>query len=85
MLTDALYDNYKGVWPLGLTGSFANGVYIEGHVPNIPVHFVSYGIINGKFYGGVTAATPVTGGNYTIFLSQVDPTAFKGQLNNLTD
>ncbi len=86
--TYALYDTVKGFWTLGAfpgLSSYSNGVYSETHVPNIPVHFVSFCLINGKFYGGVTAAKPVNGGNYTIFLSQVDPTAFKGQLNNLTD
>lgn len=82
MLTYTLYDTYKGVWPMG---SPANNIVSENHVPNIPVHFVSFGLINGKFYGGVTAATPAANGNYVITLTQVDPTAFKGQLNNLTN
>lgn len=88
MNTYTLYDNYKGVWTMGNMGtlsSYSNGVYSETHVPNIPVHFASFGIINNKFYGGVTAATPITNGNYTIILNQVDPVAFKGQLNNLTN
>jgi hypothetical protein len=77
-----LYDNYKGVWPLN---SYSNGVYSEHHVPNIPVHIAVYGLINGHFYGGVIGITPQTGNNYSITLSEVDPIAFKGQLNNLTN
>ncbi len=81
-LTYTFYDQYKGVWPMG---SPSNNVISEGHVPNIPVHLVSFGILNKKFYGGVSAVTPVTNGNYTITMSEVDPVAFKGQLNNLTN
>jgi hypothetical protein len=78
-----LYDTYKGVWPLGYIGSYSNGVYTEKHVPNIPVHFAVFGVINGHFYGGVTAATPVTGSNYVVTIAQVDAAAFKSQLNAL--
>ena len=80
-----LYDTFKGAWPLGCIGSYANGVFTEQHVPNIPVHFAVYTLIDNKFYGGVLAKTPVTGANYTVTLTQVDPVAFKGQLNNLVN
>ncbi len=78
-----LYDTYKGVWPLGEIGSYSNGVFNEMHVPNIPVHFAVFTLINNRFYGGVTAATPASGSNYNVTLTEVDPVAFKGQLNNL--
>ena len=78
-----LYDNYKGELPLGWVGGYANGVYTEEHVPNIPVHFVVFGIINGYFYGGIMGTTPVTGNNYTVTLSKIDPVAFKAQVNAL--
>jgi hypothetical protein len=78
-----LYDNIKALWPLGRIGSYANGIYTETHVPNIPVHFVVFGYINNQFYGGTSGATPLTGNNYNITLSQVDPAAFKAQLNDL--
>lgn len=78
-----LYDTYKGVWPLGRIGSYSNGIFTEHHVPNIPVHFVIFGIINGKFYGGVTAATPANDAKYTVTLAPVDAATFKEQLNNL--
>lgn len=79
-----LYDNYKGVWPCNNYG-LQNNVFSENHVPNIPVHFVAYTLINRRFYGGVFAATPKTGETYTVTLTEVDPTAFKGQLNNLSN
>ncbi len=78
-----LYDTYKGVWPLGRIGSYSAGVFTEMHVPNIPVHFVVFTLINGKFYGGTLGATPATGSNYTVTLTQQDAVAFKTQLNNL--
>lgn len=81
-----LYDNYKGIWLLGnrFYGSYNNGTFTESHVPETPVHFVAYVLIDGHFYAGVTAATPKTGERYTVTLVETDPTAFKGQLNNLT-
>jgi hypothetical protein len=77
----ALYDNYKFFFPLRY---YADGVFNEDHVPNVPVHFVTFGVINNRFYAGVTAATPKTGENYTVTLTETDPAAFKAQLNNLT-
>lgn len=82
----ALYDTYKGVWPLGYgfgLGSYSNGVYEEHHVPNIPVHFVAFTLIDGKFYGGSLGVTPSTGSKYTITLSEVNEETFKNQLNDL--
>jgi hypothetical protein len=79
----AIFDQYKGLWPLGLTGSYAGGKFTENHVPDIPVHFVAFIIINGKFYGGMTAATPADGGNYTVTLNEVNITDFKEQVQAL--
>ncbi len=50
----------------------------------IPVHFVIFGLIDKKFYGGVYAATPANGSTYNINLTEVKPEDFKAQLNNLT-
>lgn len=81
--TMTLYDTYKGVWGMHAPVS---SVVSEGHVPNIPVHFASYGVIGGKFYGGVIGPiTPSNGGKYSITLTQVNPADFKAQLNNLTN
>ena len=80
----AFYDNYKAVWPIGRIGSYASGVFTEQHVPNIPVHFVVFGVLDGKFYGGTTGSiTPATGMNYTVTLEEQDATAFKARLNTL--
>jgi hypothetical protein len=79
----AMFDNYKGEWPLGLIGSYNNGIFNEQHTPNIPVHFVAFAIIGGKFYGGIKAATPITNNTYTVTLTQVDKNTFKTQVNAL--
>ena len=79
-----LYDTYKGVWPLGKVGSYSNGIFTEEHVPNIPVHFVIFTIINGNFYGGILGSvTPATGSNYTVNLTEVNPDSFRAQVNGL--
>ncbi len=52
--------------------------------PSTPVHFVVFGLIDKKFYGGVYAATPATGSTYNVTLTEVKPEDFKAQLNNLT-
>ena len=75
-----LYDTYNGVWPLYLS---SGGVFHETHVPTIPVHFVVIGVINGIFYGGITAATPANGGSYQVILTQITPSAFKTQVDAL--
>jgi len=71
------YDNYNGVWPFLHVSA---GVYVENHVPDIPVHFVAFGIINGNFYGGILGATPATGHTYTVSLKQTTPDEFKAQV-----
>src|SRR6185312_14156513 len=76
----ALYDNYNGVWPLNY---FSHGMFSESHVPNIPVHFVVMAVVNGNFYAGMIGATPATGSNYTVNLTQTDPTTFKKQVDAL--
>jgi hypothetical protein len=76
----ASYDNFPGAWPLnGRSGN----VYSENHVPDVPVHFVVYGVKDGRFYGGITAATPANGGNYTVSLSETTVAAFKAQVDAL--
>ncbi len=77
-----MYDNYKGIRPLV---NYSDGIFRESHVPDIPVHFVFYALINGHFYAGVSGATPKTGETYSVTLVETDPKAFKGQLNNLTN
>jgi hypothetical protein len=82
LIAYVMYDNHKGVWPMT---SLNGNVFSENHVPNMPVHFVAMALLNGHFYAGASAAsvTPATNGNYTLTLTEVDPYAFKGQLNGL--
>ena len=76
----ALYDQYKGLWPLG---TLQQGPNNASHVPDIPVHLVAFGLKDGNFYGGVLSVTPKNGGAYTINLTKTDPAAFRQMLNGL--
>lgn len=78
-----LYDNYNGAWPLYRRDTSTNHTYHEDHVPDIPVHFVAFAVIKGNFYGGITGATPVTGGSYTIELKKTTPAEFKARVDAL--
>lgn len=78
----SLYDQYKGVWPLFSYDTTLHK-FIEGHVPNIPVHFVVFTVINGKFYGGTLGVTPASGTTYNVTLTQQDAADFKKILNRL--
>jgi hypothetical protein len=73
----ALFDAYKGVWPLGLIGSISNGIITEQHTPATPCLFVVATTINGDLYGGSLAATPLSGSNYNISLSKMTAAQFK--------
>jgi len=77
----AVYDNFTGVWPLGLIGSYANGVFEERHVPNIPVHLVVFALINNRFYGGTLGLVPKTGGNYEVKLVETNADEFRKMVN----
>lgn len=76
----AVYDNQLGMWPMM---NYSSGKINENHVPDIPVHFVVFALIDGEFYGGISAATPANGGNYSVTLTKTDAAAFKAQINNL--
>ncbi len=77
----AVYDNVTGVWPLGMIGSYANGVFEERHVPNIPVHLVVFALINNRFYGGTVGVIPKNGENYTVKLIETDAVEFRKMVN----
>ena len=83
LFTYAIYDGKKSLWKCGWYGAPVNNVYSEHHMPDIPVHFVSFVLINGKFYGGIQAAIPKTGENYTVNLTEVDAASFKASVNLL--
>lgn len=74
----AFYDNKKAIWPMT---HFSNGAFHENHVPDIPVHFVVFTIINGDFYAGMYAVTPDDSKVYPLTLTKVDPADFKKALN----
>jgi len=76
----AVYDNFNGMWGMQ---SITNGVITEGHVPDIPVHFLIIGIINGNLYSGIKATTPASDSVYTIILSPIDTTSLKNQVSKL--
>ncbi len=75
-----LYDSYRAVWPLH---TFVNSQFSEDHVPDIPVHFVVFAVVNGNFYGGITSGVPADNGNYIINLAATTPTQFKGLVDAL--
>lgn len=76
----ALYDQYNGVWQMY---SIGNHVVNEHHVPDIPVHFVVVGLVNGQLYAGVTGATPATGSNYNVVMKPTTPSELKAQIKAL--
>ncbi len=78
-----LYDNFKGEQILGRIGGYADGVFTESHVPDIPVHFGIFALIDGYFYGGIIGVTPANGSNYAVTLVKMDPNTFKTQLNGM--
>ncbi|PQJ13043.1 hypothetical protein CJD36_004680 [Flavipsychrobacter stenotrophus] len=70
-----LYDDYNGVWPMYHQTTATK--FNEGHVPDIAVHFVVVGLINGRFYGGIKGATPANDSTYNVVLKPTTPAAFK--------
>ncbi len=78
--TYCMFDGMNGV--MQQFGSLKeNGYsYALNNIPSMPVHFVSFGLINGHFYGGALAAISKTGETYTVTLTEVDPKDFKAQL-----
>ena len=77
-----VYKDYNGYWPLYINDA---GVVSGEHIPtNFPVHFVVFGIYNNQFYRGeLKNITAVDGMNYTINLTEADPSTNKAWLNNL--
>lgn len=80
MIINTFYDEFKGVWPMRYKNGGANHLYEEGHVPDIPVHFVVFTLIKGNFYGAILGATPKTGEIYHLKLEKVDPQDFKARV-----
>ncbi len=76
----AIYDDYRSVWAMN---NIKDSTIHEKQVAKLPVHFVVFTVVNGYFYGGITAATPSTGATYTVNLLQTDPVKFKATLDSL--
>ncbi len=76
----AVFDTLNTVWQLSASHEH---LITETMVPNYPVHFVVFTVINGDFYAGITAATPVSGNTYTVNLTKTSPVALKARIDAL--
>jgi hypothetical protein len=76
----AVFDSLNTVWQMSASH---NHTITETMVPNSPVHFVVFTVINGDFYAGITAATPVTGNTYTVNLTKTSPVALRVKIDAL--
>ncbi len=80
----AIYDQYRGYWPMGVwSGGAHNGVISESHVPNIPVHFVIVTVINNELYAGILGVTPANGTNYTVPMIKTTAESLKARIDAL--
>jgi hypothetical protein len=80
MAAYAVYDQFNGMWPMSV---IKGNIITEDHVPDIPLHFVVIAVIDGNFYGGITAAVPANGQTYKVTLSKTDPAEFRKTLNRM--
>jgi hypothetical protein len=78
----AFYDGYKTVWPIYGANDTGN-IYHEHHVPEMPVHFLAMGSLGGNLYSGILAASPKTGGTYTIILNKTTSAQLKEHIEAL--
>jgi hypothetical protein len=78
-----IYSVLSDIKAIVLLGFGNNQAYYNVRVSNHPMHFVAFTLINGKFYAGMTSATPANGSAYNITLSEKDAVQFMSQLNNL--
>ncbi len=77
----ALFDNNRVAYPM--TARYHQKIS-ETHVPNVPLHFVVWGIYHGDFYGGISSGvTPQNGWAYTMSIVKVNPITFLAQVNAL--
>jgi hypothetical protein len=61
----------------------SNHVVSVSNVPNVPVHFVVFTVIDGNFYADILAATPVAGHNYTVYLTKSSPAQLRIKVDAL--
>jgi hypothetical protein len=76
----AVFDSLNSVWQMSASHDHT---ITETMVPNSPVHFVVFTVINGDFYAGITAATPVSGNTYTVNLTKTSPVALRQKIDGL--
>lgn len=75
----ALPKNLKSVIPLPAFGINEN----KKNLPAIEMNFVAISVVNGFFYGGITAGTPDDNRSFSINLQQKDPATFKADVSAL--
>jgi len=80
LLIHTFYDEYNGVWGISSRNGGTTHMYLENHIPNIPVHFVAFAIIKGNFYGAIQGATPETGATYVLDMKKTSPQEFKAKV-----
>lgn len=68
---------------LMMLGNASGNVFNIDNLPDTSMHFISFGLIKGHFYGGVTAGKPKGGENFKLNMVEVDPKDFKAQINGL--
>ena len=76
----AVFDSLNTVWQMSASH---NHTITETMVPNVPVHFVVFTVIDGDFYAGITPATPVSGNTYTVYLTKTSPAALRQKIDGL--
>lgn len=63
------------------TTSDANVTFSCTSPLNYKINHVAFALIDNHFYGGILTFTPIAGAKYSLTLTEVDPVAFKGQIN----
>jgi hypothetical protein len=83
----ALFDNLKAVYPVS---SAVNNTISAQHIPGGPIHLAVMGVNKGVFYAGIVGISgypgspgPGTDSTYQVDIRQVDPQAFRLQMNAL--
>ena len=76
----AIYDTIPVIWQMAASH---NHIITETMVANYPLHFLVFTVIDGDFYAGFLAATPVSGNNYIVNLSKTSPAALRSQIDAL--
>jgi hypothetical protein len=77
----ALINGVRSVYPV--SSAISNSIYAQ-HIPAMPLHVAVMGVTKGVFYGGIVPINnPMTDSTWTVTIKQVDPQAFRLQMNAL--